>query len=93
MSKRKYFVAGWISGGLVSAAIVSVLNRRKYAIRERGLLMLIEDLEDRWGAAIWRPWFVHGRRDRGEALQGRKGTECVQRENVDSGLFSEERRC
>lgn len=37
MSKRKYFVAGWISGGLVSAAIVSVLNRRKYAIRERGL--------------------------------------------------------
>ena len=47
MSKSKYFVAGWIFGGLVSAAIVSVLNRRKYAIRERGLLMLIEDLEDR----------------------------------------------
>lgn len=41
MSKRKYFVAGWISGGLVSAAIVSVLNRRKYAIRERGLLMIV----------------------------------------------------
>ena len=47
MSKIKYFVAGWISGGLVSAAIVTVLNIRKYAIRERGLLMLIEDLEDR----------------------------------------------
>ena len=47
MSKSKYFVAGWIFGGLVSAAIVSVLNRRKYAIRERGLLMMVEDLEDR----------------------------------------------
>ena len=47
MSKSKYFVAGWISGGLVSAAIVSVVNRRKYAIRERGLLMMVEDLEDR----------------------------------------------
>ena len=47
MSKRKYFVAGWISGGLVSAAIITVLNSRQYAIRERGLLMLIEDLEDR----------------------------------------------
>ena len=47
MGKSKYYVAGWISGGLVSAAIVSVLNRRKYAIRERGLLMMVEDLEDR----------------------------------------------
>ena len=47
MSKSKYFGAGWIFGGLVSAAIVSVLNRRKYAIRERGLLMMVEDLEDR----------------------------------------------
>ena len=47
MSKSKYFVAGWIFGGLVSADIVSVLNRRKYAIRERGLLMMVEDLEDR----------------------------------------------
>ena len=47
MRKSKYFVAGWISGGLISAAIVSVLNRRKYAIRERGLLMMVEDLEDR----------------------------------------------
>ena len=47
MRKSKYFVAGWIFGGLVSAAIVSVLNRRKYAIRERGLLMMVEDLEDR----------------------------------------------
>ena len=47
MSKSKYFVAGWISGGLVSAASVSVLNGRKYAMREGGLLVVVEDLEDR----------------------------------------------
>lgn len=46
MSKRKCFVAGWISGGLVSAAIVTGLNIRRNSLRERRLLMRLQELLD-----------------------------------------------